>query len=83
MPVLASEDFSFYLENKPGAFFFLGSGKIENDTMVILKFILFMKFMIFIHFNGFLEFLMIFGILFEFLKILLNLEFLGFFELNF
>jgi len=35
MPVLASEDFSFYLENKPGAFFFLGSGKIENDTMVI------------------------------------------------
>lgn len=34
MPVKASEDFAYYLLNKPGAFFFLGSGKKENDTMI-------------------------------------------------
>ena len=27
MPVMASEDFSFYIQQKPGAFFFLGSGR--------------------------------------------------------
>ncbi|EAR99577.2 amidohydrolase (macronuclear) [Tetrahymena thermophila SB210] len=34
MPARASEDFSFYLKERPGAFFFLGSGRIENDTML-------------------------------------------------
>ena len=32
MPVRASEDFSFYLKEKPGALFFMGSAKMENDT---------------------------------------------------
>jgi hippurate hydrolase len=34
MPVRGSEDFAFYLQEKPGAFFFLGSAKKENDTML-------------------------------------------------
>ncbi len=33
-PVLASEDFSYYLIEKPGAFYFLGSGKTDWDTML-------------------------------------------------
>lgn len=34
LPVFASEDFSFYLLNKPGAFFFLGSAYKENDLFL-------------------------------------------------
>ena len=34
MPFFASEDFSYYLLERPGAFFFLGSGKVDNDTML-------------------------------------------------
>ncbi|KRX08427.1 Peptidase M20, dimerization domain [Pseudocohnilembus persalinus] len=34
IPVYASEDFSFYLRKVPGVFFFLGSGKEFDDTMV-------------------------------------------------
>ena len=34
MPVFASEDFSYFLLEKPGAFFFLGSGNEKNDFML-------------------------------------------------
>jgi len=34
MPVKASEDFAFYIQKTPGAFFFLGSAHKENDTML-------------------------------------------------
>lgn len=34
MPVFASEDFAFYLKEKPGAFFFLGSAHKENDLFL-------------------------------------------------
>ena len=30
LPIPASEDFSFFLEKKPGCFFFLGTGKFES-----------------------------------------------------
>jgi len=30
---MASEDFSFFLLEKPGAYFFLGSAREENDVM--------------------------------------------------
>ena len=31
LPLYCSEDFSFYLKEKPGCFFFLGSARTEND----------------------------------------------------
>ncbi len=31
---MASEDFAFFTEKKPGAFFFLGSGRKDNDTHI-------------------------------------------------
>ena len=31
MPVRASEDFALFVKEKPGAFFFMGSAKKEND----------------------------------------------------
>ncbi|KRX08782.1 Peptidase M20, dimerization domain [Pseudocohnilembus persalinus] len=34
VPIYASEDFSFFLREKPGCFFFLGSGRKFNDTMI-------------------------------------------------
>ena len=33
LPVYASEDFSFFLEKKPGAFFFLGAAKKEKEIV--------------------------------------------------
>lgn len=34
MPVLGSEDFAYYVDKVPGAFFFLASGRKDNDTMI-------------------------------------------------
>ena len=33
LPVTASEDFSYFLENKPGAFFCLGTKRKEDETL--------------------------------------------------
>ena len=34
MPVRVSEDFAFFTQEKPGAFFFMGSGLNENSPMI-------------------------------------------------
>ena len=54
LPIPASEDFSFFLESKPGCFFFLGTGNFEkflhtssydyNDEMVIYGAVFWAKF---------------------------------------
>jgi len=35
VPMLASEDFSYFIQETPGAFFFLGTGKPEGRKMVL------------------------------------------------
>ena len=33
LPVTASEDFSFFIQNKPGSFFCLGTKRKEDETL--------------------------------------------------
>jgi hippurate hydrolase len=33
LPIMASEDFSYFLNNKPGAFFVLGTKRKDNETL--------------------------------------------------
>lgn len=54
LPIPASEDFSYFLENRPGCFFFLGTGNFDkflhqstydyNDEMIAYGAYLWFKF---------------------------------------